>query len=1423
MEQEADTSTDSLEFVSPSLQRNFATVNNRVYHPEYSKEYAELVKGAPSRHRLYGADIPSSTSLILQKTTEREINVHEYSEYSYNNLQYKSSINPRPVHGLKQRPLIKVTVIPNNSSVQKLRKRRSCTKKVQTTVSNQENSIKAKNVYLVVAGKKREKVYEIKTTGSAEFSNNHLNYTKNDDHAVEENIKKFLNSLNMDKRKKSRKKSEESDNDDECGTINVDVLNCEGPRCQEEVKANRSRVRISGKIGRTEDDRFVLKCAAMVDGQPVENDFMQGSEFLQIQAPRYYHQSQCVPWSDEESREFIKRRLTCQNQREANVQADLQQELPEDSYIISATTCPVFLSTRSNYRSKETQCSPGNFNTVCFSNIEKLRIVSNKDQIVQCNCPKHCPSPVYTNSKTELDTCTRSQNSCNNPLVIISVYPNQEKVDKASGEDSRDRKESYEQDDESHVIKELPAPKNRKSKRNDKKRGGKSKAVANSVSSDEKPRARSPVRSKSPTNKKTKIKVEEKNTSTSKKMFREEKTTHEVKSKNIKVGVLLHVPPAGTYQKRQAERSTPLVEKSTNTEGDPHCLCVVDPGDNKSPTHKKTNAAMNWVSAKNKASGVSISIDDKRETYDVTFRQAPLVKHYQGDSCNVTNPMERDKQIQELLGIDTRLAPSRFIERTTQKAEVDLSPNIFWSTDVQTDIESTICSVYKLDKINCACFHDNKIKAIKEESSSESKSSEKEAPKGKGNERPKEKEKVRILRETSTHVKEARENRNHLKDPRECLHNLKQPREYRDHVREPTHHYNEPREYRDHVREPTHHYNEPREYRDHVREPTHHYNEPREYRDHVREPTHHYNEPREYRDHLREPPHYFNDPRERQRDQLRGPTGYRSHLREAPIAQPAKCKRVQCSYHPVPTYTLEPEPDPEPPQCCQPPPPPCQEPPDCCCEDTASPIPPLYQQLILNRNINIFLQIDQFTKQKPIILSRKQYDKVKRTIENATNKKPNCICKNSCLSIGETRRKCTETCGYVSELNHKNNQVYPNSCCVGIQSSYVEPKLLGGIRKSVQFEYVNDDDGEPVFLRESSCVQNNVIDRTLVSIAQEKHSVNVDEENDNDEPKPFRVDAMHKLRSVSEIRMGQGDTQCCIDNKVNKQQYVREKHPPPKPSKAGCPGKSKIGSLLGKLKNVANDTCNQDDFPQPDDDDCVKCGTLIRLHSCKVCGRKTQKCFKNECYFCELNKKRSRDLSVHNLFERGAARFAASSTEVRYTSVTYLKHVTFSSTNVPVNPNNERKSSVVNLLEKNYQSDSLHTLFKGHKRTPTPNLGTSVYSIYSEYSDRTSKSKLNIQEPRPRKPFLRRLMSCLVMRSKTSQVKVGKRPPKIPSFNNSIDSYHINTSLGAIELSSSIYDTSASFYSSHSIQPLSSKLKRSFLSSVRGFLSYRRN
>lgn len=72
----------------------------------------------------------------------------------------------------------------------------------------------------------------------------------------------------------------------------------------------------------------------------------------------------------------------------------------------------------------------------------------------------------------------------------------------------------------------------------------------------------------------------------------------------------------------------------------------------------------------------------------------------------------------------------------------------------------------------------------------------------------------------------------------------------------------------------------------------------------------------------------------------------------------------------------------------------------------------------------MFLQLEQFSKQKPIILSREQYDKVKKTIQKAINtKKSSHVKRNTLLSridsseisIGEVRTKVKSADGSPQE------------------------------------------------------------------------------------------------------------------------------------------------------------------------------------------------------------------------------------------------------------------------------------------------------------------------------------------------------------------------------------------------------------------------
>lgn len=87
--------------------------------------------------------------------------------------------------------------------------------------------------------------------------------------------------------------------------------------------------------------------------------------------------------------------------------------------------------------------------------------------------------------------------------------------------------------------------------------------------------------------------------------------------------------------------------------------------------------------------------------------------------------------------------------------------------------------------------------------------------------------------------------------------------------------------------------------------------------------------------------------------------------------------------------------------------------------------------------------------------------------------------------------------------------------------------------------------------------------------------------------------------------------------------------------------------------------------------------------------------------------------------------------------------------------------------------------FLGQNDRATPNLGTST-SLNSKPSgsNQSFKYLLSPRDSKQKRPFLRRLMSCLVMHSaKASQANVPCES-KDSDVNSSVDSYYISTSLG---------------------------------------------
>lgn len=142
----------------------------------------------------------------------------KYSVLSYTNLQFSkvsdhcTSTTDEPEIA---KPVIKVTIIPNNTSAK--RKKRSRSNRIESTVSNQESSIKSENVYLVIKNRKHDKGFEIKGSGSAEFTKfNNRHQSKNEEISVKQNVRQLLKSLNMDtKKKKGRRKRPTGEDEEE--------------------------------------------------------------------------------------------------------------------------------------------------------------------------------------------------------------------------------------------------------------------------------------------------------------------------------------------------------------------------------------------------------------------------------------------------------------------------------------------------------------------------------------------------------------------------------------------------------------------------------------------------------------------------------------------------------------------------------------------------------------------------------------------------------------------------------------------------------------------------------------------------------------------------------------------------------------------------------------------------------------------------------------------------------------------------------------------------------------------------------------------------------------------------------------------------------------------------------------------------------
>lgn len=259
---------------------------------------------------------------------------NDYSVLSFTNiLQANNSVyggfgEKFPSPGDK--PLIKVTVIPKkkqkqSQTVTNVQRKR---KKNPSKISNPDTSINTKNVYVVVAGRKREKVYQINTLNNETCcagpggmtclgKRNKSEYTTNTDYIRDcEKLKEFFNSSMQRYIETTKKKDKEVsvDFEDTCDhdcccshkskakpgnhkrtrgpgadrlkrdnsitqsddsvtssvkfTNEQRVILTRPKQLCDECRPHKSRIRISGRLGLTEDDNYVLKCNATLDDKP---------------------------------------------------------------------------------------------------------------------------------------------------------------------------------------------------------------------------------------------------------------------------------------------------------------------------------------------------------------------------------------------------------------------------------------------------------------------------------------------------------------------------------------------------------------------------------------------------------------------------------------------------------------------------------------------------------------------------------------------------------------------------------------------------------------------------------------------------------------------------------------------------------------------------------------------------------------------------------------------------------------------------------------------------------------------------------------------------------------------------------------------------------------------------------------------------
>nr|XP_034828006.1 uncharacterized protein LOC117985409 [Maniola hyperantus] len=1216
----------------------------------------------------------SSSSVILKKTTKELIP----GQYSFVNSINKNcnttkylSVN-RKNCTIEDKPMIKVTVIPKTTKTQTSKvfnKHRERTKKLQNTVSNQESSIKSQNVYFMVKGKRREKVFELKSTESTNLSNNFFN-TQYEDISIQQitNSKRLISSLNMEKKKHKNKKTEPN---------NHKITNFDGT-CQnnknyegyEGVNAQKSKVTIVGQLGLTRDDQYVLKCAATVNDKPIttnyrplDNTMNRNRPNINRNTPAFTSKFKTTGFSLDDNDDYRTRR------QDSNVQTD----------VCYAFNCTNLDPNRKEYRNI-TQATQVNFNQPRHKPPKGV-----KDKVAQCNCDVSTPENNTFNIGVQDDLLK----DCNSPLVVISVYPR-----------------PYDKDSPVKII-QLP-PSSQKTATNlgyIESKAIKRQQRDNDAVSVNRLERRSPwSRSPSPVTK----------TVPNKSLI--DKTGNQALRKNNNMN---NVSPQRIHYNRNKNSENKSKHRVNNLKKDVSCYCpysvelgkqknselglnskLCDPQQTDKNQVKRAlvnnflrsvskidqnNAKMKLFAPKVDTSRVEININGDRERYDVLLEQSNFdtglsvrktlkmqsPTHSTTDKVDINSVENFLMLSEEIKNTPTYSGEMREISKTVRK---EPRLNVRDSLEICHSREGRAGSRPKLTQIR---GKDNSIF-----------NSDFIAP-----------------------VKHYRGDDCSIPDPNE---RDKEIRELLGIVRN--------------TRSPTKGENVAT--KDHKVFYSHHENQRRQYcccckKRSSKETITGRSISKLAKKCLRRKKSFQGMSiasktllKKREAKKMVG-RGTQALQKKKEVCKVAPETSSDALSDKLSTDDQRHVPD-------------KQKNNNLSKEDVTAPHKESFieQDLILNRNVQVFLQIEQFTNQKPIILTRKQYEKVKKAIQSTINQRKSCDLKNfNVVSVGEIKVKPRlQQNRYNREVQTDLSEIQRTVRCIQIQTThhYKTQKIKTHNTKH------NESNRKQVDKMISSANRNNgrLISSTDRNDDRKISTAAADRNNDRvissvDRNNDCRISTGDR---INERRISTADRN--NDKKINKD--VMEKH----------------------VKPFA------------------------------VTPRQT-----------------------------------VSSMEIHYANVAYMKKITVSTTHFGDGLHNK-----ININDTAKPSTSLYTIFKGHKKSATPNLGTSAYSLCSDANDSTKSIKAPpyAGDGKPKKPFLRRLLSCLVMRSTETTVLKEMPEQKLPSVNSSVDSYHISTSLGALEMTSTLYDTSASFYSNHTIAP-TIKMKRGFFSSVRGFLTTRRS